>query len=411
MAGMSLPRPRLRLEAVAENASVTPIELFFDLVFVFALTQVSSLMADDLGGQGVLRGLMILALLWWSWIGYAWLCNVVRADEGPVRLVLLLAMGAMFVLALAIPEAFDDRPGGLSGPIVVALCYFVFRLMHLVLFWVISRDDPGLRRQLVKFTPSMLGGTVLLLVASQFTGTTQTVFWGLALLADYGGTLLAGAEGWRLRSASHFAERHGLILIVALGESIVAIGVGVAALPISWPIVAATAVALTLCAAMWWTYFDISALQGEHALANEPEATRPRLARDAYTFLHFPLLAGVVLTALGLKKVLEYVGDTAHHELSDPLAVAALYVLYGGVAIYLLGHLAFKWRTVHAFNPVRFIALGAVVVLAPFAAEFPALLALALVTAVVVAVVVFETVYFAEHRNQIRHEIHGGSEA
>jgi low temperature requirement protein LtrA len=222
--------------------------------------------------------------------------------------------------------------------------------------------------------------------------------------------LLAGAEGWRLRSASHFAERHGLILIVALGESIVAIGVGVGALPISWPIVVATGVALSLCAAMWWTYFDISALQGEHALAIEPEATRPRLARDAYTFLHFPLLVGVVLTALGLKKVLEYVGDTAHHDLSDPLTGAGLYVLYAGVAIYLLGHLAFKWRTVHALNPVRFVALGAVVVLAPFAAETPALLALTLVTAVVVAVVVFETVYFAEHRNQVRHEIHGGSQ-
>ena len=280
MTGMSLPRPRLRMEPAAEDASVTPIELFFDLVFVFALTQVTSLMAADLGDQGVLRGLLILALLWWSWVGYAWFCNVVRVDEGPVRLVLLLAMAAMFVLALAIPEAFDDRPGGLQGPIVVALCYFVFRLMHLVLFWVISRDDPGLRRQLVKFTPSMLGGTVLLLVASQFTGTTQTVFWGLALLADYGGTLLAGSEGWRLRSASHFAERHGLIVIVALGESIVAIGVGVGALPISWPIVGASGVGLSLCAALWWTYFDISALQGEHALArriiSRPSSETPR---------------------------------------------------------------------------------------------------------------------------------------
>lgn len=115
MTGMSLPRPRLRMEPAAEDASVTPIELFFDLVFVFALTQVTSLMAADLGDQGVLRGLLILALLWWSWVGYAWLCNVVRVDEGPVRLVLLLAMAAMFVLALAIPEAFDDRPGGLPG--------------------------------------------------------------------------------------------------------------------------------------------------------------------------------------------------------------------------------------------------------------------------------------------------------
>src|SRR5919108_5233201 len=124
---------RVRLEAVTEHASVTPLELFFDLVFVFAITQVSALMAADLSGRGVLRGLLVLALLWWSWTGYAWLGNVVRADEGAARLVVLAAMGAMLLLALAIPEAFDDLPGGLPGPVVVGLCYFAFRLLHILL--------------------------------------------------------------------------------------------------------------------------------------------------------------------------------------------------------------------------------------------------------------------------------------
>jgi len=231
---MATPRRRLRMEPATETASVTTLELFFDLVFVFALTQVTALMSDDLTGRGMLRGLLIVGLLWWSWTGYAWLGNLVRADEGALRPAMLAAMVAMFVLALAIPEAFDDLPGGLTGPVLVAVCYFGFRLMHLALFWIISRHDPGLRRQLLRFTPSMIGGTALLLVASQFTGATQTVLWALALLADYGGTYLGGARGWRLRAPGHFAERHGLILIVALGESIVAIGVGVAALPVSW---------------------------------------------------------------------------------------------------------------------------------------------------------------------------------
>src|SRR5437879_2115866 len=139
--------------AAEEDARVTTLELFFDLVFVFALTQVSALMASDLTVRGVIRGLLVLGLLWWSWTGYAWLSNVVRADEGTVRLALFGAMAAMFVLALAVPEAFDARGGGLPGPLVVAVCYFLFRLLHLVLFWIAGREDAGLRRQLVRFTP------------------------------------------------------------------------------------------------------------------------------------------------------------------------------------------------------------------------------------------------------------------
>lgn len=404
---MSTPRPlpRLRMEAAPLDARVTPLELFFDLVFVFALTQVTALMADDLTGRGILRGVLILGLLWWSWVGYAWLCNVVRVDEGAVRMALLIAMIAMFVLALAIPEAFDDLAGGLPGPVVVALCYFLFRLMHLVLFWIISSEDQGLRRQLILFAPSMIGGTALLLIASQYTGTAQTLLWALALLADYGGTYLGGASGWRLRSAGHFAERHGLILIVALGESIVALGVGAAELPISWPIVAGSGAGLVLSAALWWAYFDITALQGEHALATEPELTRAQLARDAYSFLHFPMLVGVVVLALGLKKVLEYVGDTGQHQLSDPLTGIGLYALYGGVVIYLLGHLAFKWRIAHYLTVDRLVAAGALLVLIPVAGLLPALVALLVVSGVMVAMMVFETIHFAEHRDQIRHHI------
>lgn len=404
---MAIPLQRLRVTPTTADATVTPLELFFDLVFVFALTQVTAMMADDLSGEGVLRGMLILALLWWSWTGYAWLSNVVRADEGAVRLVLITAMAAMFVFALTIPEAFDDLPGGLHGPVVLAVCYFVFRLMHLVMFWVIARDDPGLRAQLLRFTPSMVGGTAMLLVASTLDGTAQTLAWAAALLADYLGTLLGGSAGWRLRSPSHFAERHGLILIVALGESIVAIGVGVAQLPISVPIVVASVLGLTLASALWWTYFDMSALKGERALAEEPEATRAALARDAYSYFHVPLVAGVVLTALGLKKVLEYVGDSSHHELSDPLNGVALYALFGGVVLYLLGHVGFKWRTGHEIGLSRLVPALVLTVLVPVAALVPALAALALLTTVMVATVSFETWRYAEHRRRLRGGAHG----
>ncbi|HEY9410327.1 MAG TPA: low temperature requirement protein A [Jiangellaceae bacterium] len=399
-------RRPLRLQANDSDASVTPLELFLDLVFVFALTQVTAFMADDLSGTGLLRGLLIVGLLWWSWIGYAWLGNIVRADEGPVRLVLLAAMGTMFVIALTIPEAFTDLPGGLFGPVVLAACYFIFRALHLALFWIISRDDPALRGQLVRFVPSVLGGTMLLLAASRFEGTTQTLLWCAALLADYGGTFLGGARGWRLRSAAHFAERHGLILIIALGESIVAIGVGVAAEPISWPIIAGSALGLTLSAALWWIYFDVSSLQGEHALAIEPEATRAKLARDAYTFWHAPMIVGIVLISLGLKKVLEYVSDSSHYELTDPLTGVGLYALFGGAVAYLVGQVGFKWRTVHNLTLDRLVAAGATVVLVPLATQVPALVALGVVTVVLVTLVVYESVRYAEHRHHVRHEIH-----
>lgn len=395
---------RARLEAVRENATATPLELFFDLVFVFALTQVTQVMADDLTAHGVGRGLLIIGLLWWSWVGYAWLGNAVRADEGALRPVLLAAMAAMFVLALTIPEAFDDLPGGLPGPVVIALCYFAFRALHLVLFWVISRDDPGLRRQVLKFTPTVLGGTTLLLVASQFTGAVQTALWVAALLVDYGGTFVGGAAGWRLRSARHFAERHGLIIIVALGESIVAIGVGVAQLPISWPIVVAAVLGLALAAAQWWAYFDVSALLGERALEREPAATRARLARDAYSFLHLPLVAGVVLVALGMKKVLEYVGDTAQHELSDSLKGVGLYALFGGLVLYLLAHVGFKLRTTRSLSLPRLMAAAVLLGLIPLAQQLPALASLGIVVAVLIALVTFETVRFAEQRDRIRHQ-------
>jgi low temperature requirement protein LtrA len=315
-------------------------------------------------------------------------------------------MGAMFVIALAIPEAFHDLDGGLPGPVVIALAYFAFRTLHLWLFWLIADGDKQLRRTLARFAPSMLAGTALLLVASQFHGTTQTLLWAAALAADYGGTYLIDARGWRLRSAVHFAERHGLIIIIALGESIVAIGVGVTDLPISWPILIASLLGLTVASALWWIYFDATAHYGERALAAEPVETRPKLARDAYTFLHFPMVAGIVLLALGLKKVLEYVGDTEHHHLDDPLKGIGLYALFFGVVLYLLGHVGFKWRTTHRLGISRLITAALCVVALPLLAKVPALGQLAVLAALLIGLVAFETVRFAQERDEIRHGEH-----
>jgi low temperature requirement protein LtrA len=395
-----------RLLPVAEEARVSPIELFFDLVFVFSLTQVTALMGDDPTGRGIVRGLLVLALLWWCWVGYAWLGNVVRADEGLGRASMFAAMAAMFVMALTVPEAFDDLEGGLDGPVVVAFAYLAVRVLHLAIFWLAARteDDRDLRRQLLRFAPSVFGSTAVLLIASQLEDTAQTLTWVAALVVDYVGTILGGASGWRLRSASHFAERHGLIVIVALGESIVAIGVGVAQIAISWPIIAASVLGLALAGCLWWAYFDVVSIVAERVLRRLEGEERARLARDAYSYLHLPMVAGVALLALGIEQVLEHVGHTRDGGLAEPLDVLPLGALYGGVALFLFAHVAFKRRTWGQLS-LRRVVVGVVIcALIPLATQLPALAALALLTAVIVALIATEAVRYSEAREQVRHE-------
>lgn len=400
---VSTPR-HPRLLTVSEEARVTPIELFFDLVFVFAITQVTALMADDLSMHGVVRGLLVLAVLWWCWVGYAWLGNVVRADEGVGRVAMFGAMAAMFVLALSVPEAFDDLPGGLSGPVVLALAYLAVRLLHVAILWLAAGDDPVLRRQLIRFFPSLAGGTLLLLVASRLDGEAQTIAWVAAVVADYVGTILAGASGWRLNSAGHFAERHNLIVIIALGESIVAIGVGGGHLPISAPIVIASVLGLTLAGCLWWAYFDVVSLIAERTLRRLEGEARARLARDAYSYLHLPMIAGIVLLALGLKSVQAYVGGEGGHSLRDALPTLPLAAMYAGVALFLLAHVVFTYRAERIVKVRRVLTALVLVALIPLAVHLSALGALALVTALMVVLIATESIRYAEARERIRHE-------
>jgi low temperature requirement protein LtrA len=399
---MSQPA-RVRVERLRESASTTTLELFFDLVFVFALTQITALMAAEPTGLGLLRGTLLMMVVWWCWVGYSWVSNEVKADEGIARITMLVAMAAMFLVALAIPEAFGDLPGGLHGPTVFAFCYLVLRAAHLALYWIISGGDRALRNQIGRFAVTMAGGTVLLLFAASTSGTAQLVLWGAAVVADYGGTLVIGAGGWRLNSASHFADRHGLIIMIALGESIVAIGVGVTHLAISWPIVIAAILGLAVSASLWWVYFDTAALLGEHALSSVDGRERVSMARTSFTYLHLPMTLGIVLLALGLKKVLTYVGDTREHTLSDPLYGAPLWAMYGGVALYLLAHVAFAWRCYRGFKGYRLAAGVVLLALVPLVANLPALASLAVLSALLIALNTTESIRFREARDEARH--------
>jgi low temperature requirement protein LtrA len=371
---------------------VTPAELFFDLVFVYAITQVTALMAADPSALRLVGAAVVLALLWWCWCCFAWLGNVVRADSGAMFAVLVAVMAVVLVVSLAVPEVYDDLPGGLYAPLVFVLCYGAVRILHLVTYWISSPGDQALhatlrRTALLSVAPPF----ALLLVGSSLTGVAQVLVWLGAVAIDYFGIYLTGSSGWRVASPGHFAERHGLIVIIALGESIVAIGVGVADLPISTPVLAATAAGVLVVAGLWRLYFRQISESAEHRLTELDGDDRTRLARDAYTFLHLPLVAGIVLTALGMKKVLHQVADSEHYDLSEPLHGVVAWALAGGVGIFLLAGAAILLRTGGRRSPVLLLGglgclcAGLVVVL------IPALLALLLLATAVTGLVVLHS--------------------
>jgi len=371
-----------------EKEQVTPLELFFDLVFVLALTQCTALMADVPSWQGIAQAMLILGVLWWSWVGYAWLTSVVDPEEGVVRVTMFVAMAALLVAALCVPEAFGDLG------LLFACVYAVVRVAHIALFVVASRDDPSLRRSVRGLAISTALGTGILVGASFADDGLQAALWVLALALDMGGPAFFGAEGWRIKP-EHFAERHGLIVIIALGESIVAIGIGAEHGVDAWVVIAAT-LGVAVAAAQWWLYFDVVALVAARRLEQAaPGREQNEIARDSFSFLHFPMVAGIVLVALGLKKTL---GDTG-----EPLKVEVATALLGGAALYLLAHVAFRWRNVHRFSRERLAAAVVAVALIPVATEVDALATVAVLVALLVVLIAYERARFAELRERLRH--------
>jgi low temperature requirement protein LtrA len=387
-----------RLTAVPRSEErVMPLELFFDLVFVLALTQCTALMAKHATWGDLGKGLLVLGLMWWSWVAYAWLTSVINPEEGAIRFAMFAAMAAMLVVALCVPEAFGD------SAVLFAVAYSGVRFGQIALMLIASRDDPGLRASTNALAVGTSLGCGLLIVGAQFEDDIlQAAIWAVALALDMLEPYLFRAEGWKLQP-SHFAERHGLIIIIALGESIVAIGVG-AGHHVDAGVVAAAVLGIAVAGALWWLYFDIVALVAERRLANaEVGREQNEIARDSFSYLHFPMVAGIVLVALGMKKTLGHVDEP----LKTVPAVAAL----GGTAVYLLAHVAFRWRNVHRFSSARLLTAVLLVALIPFATEIDALLTIALVAIALAALIAYETLRFAELRDRMRHQLDQGASA
>jgi low temperature requirement protein LtrA len=366
---------------------VAPLELFFDLVFVFALTQVTLLMSENPTWEGLGQGMLVLVVLWWAWSGYAWLTNYIAADEGLERLLMFAVMGAFLIAALAVPEAFGD------DALLFAVAYAAARWLHIFIFAEANEDvDTG--QAIVRLARTALPAPLMLIAAALVGGTAQAVIWIVALAIDLGGPFVFGVRGFQV-SAGHFTERFGLVVIIALGESIVAIGAGLEG-EVDAGVVVAAALGLIVACALWWAYFDWVALDAERRLLRARGDTRAMLARDAYAYLHLPMIAGIVLLALGVKKTIGDVGE--------PLKTAPAVALFGGIALYYAGHVGVRFRNTRTLYRGRLIAMVVAVALIPVAREVDALVAMGLAAALTSAVIAYEAVRYAEARRRVRAE-------
>ena len=366
---------------------MTPLELFFDLVFVLAITECTSLMSHHPSWSGLAQGLLVLGVLWWAWAAYAWLTSVIDPEAGPVRLAFFAAMASMLIAAICVPEAFGDLA------LAFALSIGFFRVAHIALFTIAGSDAPDLRRSVQALTVSTAIAVGLLAAASAFDGLAQAALWVLALALDFGGPYFFGVEGWQL-VPGHFAERHGLIIIIALGESIVEIGVGAAG-HLDLGIGVAAVLGVGIAAALWWLYFDVVALVSARRLSEaEPGRVQNALARDSYSYLHLLLVAGIVLAAFGLKTVLAHTG--AH------LDWVTAFALLGGIGLYLLGLVAFRYRHVRTWNTRKVMLTALLLVLIPVATVIPALATEAIATVLLVLLIIREHTRYGERRDELR---------
>jgi low temperature requirement protein LtrA len=370
---------------------VAPLELFFDLVFVFAVTQVTALMSHDPTWEGLGQGMLVLIALWWAWGAYAWLTNYIAADEGVERLLMFAVMGAMLIAALAVPHAFGE------DALLFGIAYAVARWLH-IFIWAEANDDVDTGQAIVRLARTALPGPALLIVAGLVDdGTLRAALWIVGLAIDYAGPYVYGVSGFRV-SAGHFAERFSLIVIIALGESIVAIGAGVRG-DLDPGVLEAAALGLVVACGLWWAYFDVVAVVSERRFRRMPAELRVRIARDSYSYLHLPMIAGIVLVSLGVKKTIQHV--------DEPLHTVPAVALFGGIALYYAGHVGFRLRNLGTLNRARLTALVTSLALIAVATEVDALVALVFAAALTSGVIVYEAIHFREARRRIRHE-HGG---
>jgi low temperature requirement protein LtrA len=335
--------------AERDEVRVSTLELFFDLVFVFTITQLTAVLAHDPNGKGLLRASLMLVLIWWMYGGYAWLTNVVAPDRLTYQMLLLGGMAGFLVISLAVPTAFG------SGGLAFGIGYLVVILIHAGLF---TRSQAGASaRAILKVAPLNIAAALLIIAAGLTDGIAQGVLWGLAVAVILLPSLRPPDPRFEI-APGHFVERHGLVVIVALGESVVAVGIGAAAHSVSVGLVAVAVLGLGLSASLWWAYFGEG--QDERALdamTAAPARRRPRLALNGFYHWHLLILFGIIALASALERAIGHPGDS--------LSFARSLALGGGVALFLAGDALFR-RTL-AIGEVRWRLLAAALALATVA--------------------------------------------
>jgi low temperature requirement protein LtrA len=369
---------------------VSTVELFFDLVFVFAFTQVTTLWLEQGTWGGLGRGLLVICALWWAWASFAWLTNAADVEADAVLAVMLFATGALFVAALAVPEAFSAQR------FVFAVAFFTVLASFVGLYALVSKREPDLLAAVLRISWPVVSGASLI-VAAAFTPTGwRPAIWSLALVIGFFGPLLSGLEGWRVYPA-HFAERHGLIVIIAIGESLGSIGFGARATPLDARVIVAAVLGFLAAASFWLAYFDYASVGVRNLLAKRSGTERVAFARDAYTYAHLPMVVGIILFAFGVRTTLGHVD--AELRLIPALALCC------GPALYLLGFVALRWRATRTLGRGRPTAAVGFALLTAAATHVPALAAVALVTAGWGALHAYELIGWREERARRRAQL------
>jgi low temperature requirement protein LtrA len=370
-----------------EERKTSYLELFFDLVFVFAFTQVTALILEDTSVAGFTRSALVLAMVWWAWSAYTWLTNAVDVESIVTRLIMLAAMAGALFMALAVPDAYQDEAAWF------AVAYFVVRVLQSALFSWGTRHDLQELRATLKLAPWFVTAALVALAGGFTDGDVRAYVWSVSITIDVVGTLFVASAGWRV-SPSHFAERFALIVIIALGESIVAIGIGTSGLERDLTFAISVVVALAGVATLWWTYFDFTAIASERSLRRTPPEKRGPMARDVFTFFHYPVVLGIIFYAVAAKKTLEHP--------SDPLSDAGRWALGLGFAFFLLGLVLGRLRAIRrvAWERVGAAALALVVAVALDGTD--AIVTLSVVTGILVVFIVLETARLREIRASVR---------
>ncbi|PZV97997.1 Low temperature requirement protein LtrA [Micromonospora phaseoli] len=398
--------------SIAPAARVDKFEIFFDLVFVFSFFIITRATAANINGRQLLHALLVLAVLWWCWVVHTVVATRVRIGEGFVPVLMVVGMAALFCFALALPQAFGDPQTSEAGPMVVAISYVVIRAVHLTLFLHIVRDKPAERRQLLRYAPELALSTVLLLVAALLpahiphTAMAEIVrdaLWVTVVLLQYGTGLLAKTWGWQVTSAEHWTERYDLILIIALGESVISVGVGSNLLgqAPTWPGVTAAVFGIVFTAALWWAHYDLVGPAARIALHSTLGRRRVLMARDAYAYLYLPMIAGIIMFALGAEGIVHDVAEPGV-PVTEQAAGPDVPLLFGGVFLYLAGNMLFQLRTLHTLSWLRLGTLGVLAASVPVAMLLPGLAALGLLTAICVGMIAAEVVLMSEARHALR---------